>query len=178
MNPIVNFSTYSEILTERLVLRCLLPSDSSAIFAIRSNPKVAKYLDRSLYQTIEESENFINKISNGIKNNEWLYWGLCLPEDNEVIGTICLWQFDANYSSADIGYELLPNFQGKGIIQEAITAVINFAFTELKLKSISAEVSSDNLKSVKILKKFGFSYIYDEADNTQIYELLNNNFSV
>lgn len=178
MNLNINFSAYSEILTDRLILRFLTPSDNQSIFAIRSNPKIAKHLDRSLYNSITEADNFITKISNGITNNEWLYWGLCLPVNNEVIGTICLWQFDGNFTSADIGYELIPKFQGKGYIQEAITAVINFAFTELKLKSLSAEVAMDNIKSVRILKKFGFNYVYDEADNTQIYELQNNNFEL
>ena len=59
---------------------------------------------------------------------------------------------------AEIGYALLPGFQGKGIMQEAIEKVIEYGFISMKLKSIVADLKPANIKSIKLLERNGFIY--------------------
>ncbi len=170
-----SFNSFPVLETEALLLRRLTPNDDKQIFLIRSNLIMAEHLDRPLCQSIEEAAQFINKITNGIENNKWLYWGLTLKGDNTVIGTICLWQFNEDKTTAEIGYELLPDFQGHGYMQEVVNAIINFGFTKLNLNNIYAEVATYNIKSIKILEKFGFKLnefaAKEKSPNTLIYEL-------
>jgi len=68
--------------------------------------------------------DFINRINAGIAKGDWVYWAITLLGNPKLVGTICLWNISkANYV-AEVGYELHPDFQGKGIAQDALAKVI------------------------------------------------------
>ncbi|MDO8550885.1 MAG: GNAT family N-acetyltransferase [Ignavibacteria bacterium] len=111
-------------------MRQLIVKDGNEIFKLRSDERVSKFLTRPECKTLEEENDFINKINGGISKNEWIYWGITLPSrlgslaeteknDNKIIGTICLWNISKEHFRAEVGFELRPDFQGKGIMQEA-----------------------------------------------------------
>jgi [ribosomal protein S5]-alanine N-acetyltransferase len=152
----LNFSPFPYLKTKRLVLRQLIIADADAIAALRSNETVNKYLERVKTTSAEEALLFIDKINNSISNNQSIYWVIALQENNQLIGTICFWNIVAEDDTAEIGYELLPNYHGKGIMQEAITAVINFGFTKMKIKTITAFPLATNIASIKLLEKNDF----------------------
>jgi RimJ/RimL family protein N-acetyltransferase len=56
----------------------------------------------------------------------------------------------------DIGYALLKNYEGKGYAREAANAVIEWAFSTLKINSLCAITTHDNLRSISLLAKLGF----------------------
>ena len=99
---------------------------------------------------------FIQTINKNIQSNNSIYWAITLNGTDKLIGTICLFDFSDDNLKAEIGYELLPDFQGKGIMQEAITEVIDFGFEQMNLKTITAVPSGDNLQSRKLLEKNNF----------------------
>jgi ribosomal-protein-alanine N-acetyltransferase len=72
---------------------------------------------------------------------------------------------------AEIGYELLPEFQGKGIMQEAVAKIIEFCFQALKLKSLEACADMNNRPSIKLLEKFNFVKTGLSRHNEIIYRL-------
>jgi RimJ/RimL family protein N-acetyltransferase len=155
------FTPFPILTTERLTLRQLEINDEQEIFTLRSDSEINKYLDRQISNTIDDARNFINKI---IKNDS-LYWAITLSDKNVLIGTICLFGFsDENYK-CEIGYELLTNFQGQGIMKEAVEKVIDYAFNTIKVKKIEAFLHRDNLRSIKLLEKFSFRNS-NEPDNT------------
>jgi ribosomal-protein-alanine N-acetyltransferase len=95
------------------------------------------------------------KIEKGL-NKQWFYWAISSKNSPGLIGTICLWNFNEENKSAEVGYELLPIFQGKGLMQEALSNVIVFGFKTAKFKRIIAYTHSRNDKSIKLLQKAGF----------------------
>jgi ribosomal-protein-alanine N-acetyltransferase len=148
--------TFPLLTSQRLRLRRLESLDEQEIFALRSDERVNLHLDRAPAQSLDDAKNFIRKIDTLIKNNEGFYWAICLKENPRLIGTICYFNFSQHESSAEIGYELSPFYQGKGIMQEAISIVIQFGFNVLGLKTITAFPSKENLNSIKLLKRNGF----------------------
>lgn len=152
------FTPFPELTTERLKLRQLTPGDDNEIFAIRSNAEIAKYLDRPSHKSIDEAREFIDKINNGIKHNEWIYWVLAQKNSDRLIGTICLWQLSEEKQSADIGFEMMREYQGKGFAKEAAAAVIEYGFDKMKLKTIYGEVEPGNTASINLMEKFGFTF--------------------
>ena len=140
--------------TDRLQLRQPELSDAPAIFAIRANDQVNKHLDREPAKTVDDARAFIEKINAGIARNEAFYWVITFEET--LIGTICLWQFSEKPSKAEIGFELHPDFQGKGFMQEALAAVLEFGFSELKLNFIEGYTNLKNAGSIKLMEKLGF----------------------
>ena len=162
--------SFKTLTTERLLLRGLELTDGAQVAAIRSDEKVNQYLDRPACLTISEAEAFIRKIHAGIANNDWHYWAIDLKEERRLIGTVCLWNIDRENSSIELGYELLPANQGKGLMFEALEKVIDFAFGELKFKKIVAVTNQFNSRSVSLLERFGFtrdkSFAEDAAEGS------------
>ena len=150
------FSPFPVLVTENLLLRQLAISDAPEILELRSNEQVNRFVDRNKAQSLEDALSFIYLINRNIANNEAIYWGLQPKNDLKLIGTICLWNLSKQVSSAEIGYELLPDFQGKGLMQQAISSVIEYGFEMMHLKIIKAWTVKQNLASTRILERNGF----------------------
>ena len=153
----ISFSPFPVITTERLLLRPLATTDDEEIFTIRSNEIGNQYLGRPKASSIEDARVFIEKIISGIANNVSIFWAIVLPPSNKLAGTICLWNIDDANHIAEIGYELHPDHYGKGIMQEAMLKVIEYAFDIMQLQTIDAYVHQHNERSIKLLEKFNFT---------------------
>lgn len=169
----IKFNPFPKLETERLILRQLDIQDENEIFQLRSDGRVQEFLDRPKANTIEDAKRFIEKIIKGINGNECLYWAITMKNEKKLIGTICLWSFSLEKNSAEIGYELLPDFQGKGFMQEAIKEIVHYGFNVLKLDSIDAYTHPRNIKSIKLAERFGFVY-NGATENEVIYSLKRN----
>jgi ribosomal-protein-alanine N-acetyltransferase len=151
-----NFTPFPILTTERLTLRQLSIDDQQNIFALRSDKEINKYLDRQISKTIEDAIDFINKINDNIEKNNSIYWAITLTKTRTFVGTICLFDFSNEKNSCEIGYELMINFQGKGIMKEAAGKVIDYAFQTLQFQKIIAFTHNGNQSSTKLLKRFNF----------------------
>jgi ribosomal-protein-alanine N-acetyltransferase len=118
---------------------------------------VLRYLGKEPAKTITEVEEFINKINKAVDQNESILWGIAfLNKPSTIIGTICLWNFKKEHYRGEIGYILHPDHWRKGIMKEAINAVVEYGFTILKLHSIEALLSPENIASSSVLESTGF----------------------
>ncbi|MBC6310860.1 GNAT family N-acetyltransferase [Listeria sp. FSL L7-1582] len=160
--------TFPILHTQRLILRQINTADISAIFALRSDSEVATFQERALHQNLEESGAFIDKINVGINNNNWIFWAITLAETDELIGTACLWNFSDEGTRADLGYELLPRFQGSGYMHEALPPVLDYGFKQLHLQKIDGVTHKNNNRSTQLLKKLEFTLNPDFADGNEI----------
>jgi ribosomal-protein-alanine N-acetyltransferase len=156
--------------TERLTLRPLQLSDDHQIFALRSNESVNRYLGRKPSASIDDARKFIQ----AIVENQSFYWAITLDGADELIGTICLYNLSNDHQSAEIGYELLPKFQGRGIMQEALAAVIDFAFQYLNLNLLEAYTHYENQSSSRLLEKLDFKRQDVDEENMVLYTLISN----
>lgn len=163
--------------TERLTLRQLNNTDAFALSSLRSDDNVNKYIDRPKQTSPEEANAFITKMNDGIKENKWFYWAITLKGSPELIGTICLWNFSEDKSKAEIGYELNPTFQGKGLMNEAVKCIIKFGFETLGIKTMEAFVHRENHNSLTLLEKNNFQLDSNrknkENNNNIIFTLTN-----
>lgn len=166
----INFFPFPALRTERFTLRQLSHEDDDKIFQLRSNSDVNKYIDRPIAKSIEDARQFIHKINESIEKNEVIYWAICSKDNFELVGTICLWNISEDRTNAEIGFELLPQHQGKGIIHEVLPAIINYGFEAIKLKSIDGEADYNNLKSIKLMEKNGFK-LHKKFKHTVLYSL-------
>jgi len=131
----LNFTPFPELKTQRLLLRKLEKTDANEMFFLRSNEDVLRYIGREPTKTIAEAEEFINMINKNVDENESILWGITFLNDPSlVIGTICI----------------------KGIMKEAINAVVDYGFTVLNLHSIEALLDPKNIASSSVLESTGF----------------------
>jgi ribosomal-protein-alanine N-acetyltransferase len=153
----IDFDPLPRFSTERLVLRPLKADDDNALLALRSDDRVNEFIHRQKMQSIEEAQAMITKLNNGITDNKWGYWAVALKSDPTLIGTVCLFNIIKEDSRAEIGYELIPGEQGKGLVQEAVSKIIEYTFGSLRVKTIIAWIKTGNERSVKLVEKLGFT---------------------
>ena len=134
------------------MLRQLSERNAPEIYLLRSDPLVNNYLDRQPCKTLEDASEFIENI----KKNSSFYWAVIQNGNEKLVGTICLFGVSEALKTCEIGYELLPNYQGKGIMREATKKIIEYACQILGLKTIEAHTHKDNQSSTNLLKDLKF----------------------
>jgi ribosomal-protein-alanine N-acetyltransferase len=116
------------------------------------------------------------KITEGIKRNESVVWAITIKGSEKLIGSILLWNIVKEQDTAEIGYELIPAYQGKGLMQEALQKVIEYGFDIMKLKTIRAFFDPANERSKRILERNGFKLEKQlEEENEVVYSLSKTN---
>ena len=178
----INFSPFQNLETERLYLRRVVNEDVNEIFVLRSDQEVMKYIPRPLVKTEEEALAHIAIIDEKIDSNEGINWAITLKDNPKLIGIIGHYRIRPEHFRAEIGYMLLPEYQGRGIISEAIKEVVKYGFEVMKLHSIEAIIDPENFASEKVLQKNGFvkeahlkenEYYEGRFLDTVIYSILN-----
>lgn len=142
--------------TERLLLKEINEGHVEDILRIRSNEIINKYVHRNPPQNNYDALEFILTIQKRTADNQTFYWGISLKDQPNLIGTICLWNFSEDRTTAEVGYELLPEYHRKGIMSEALSAVLDFSFNELQLLEIVAMTDKLNENSKLLLLKHHF----------------------
>jgi ribosomal-protein-alanine N-acetyltransferase len=152
----INFSPFPNLETERLLLRRVDANDIKEIFALRSNPETMKYIPRPLVKTDEEALEHINMIDSKIDSNEGINWAITLKDNPKLIGIIGHYRIKPENYRAELGYMLLPEYHGKGIVSEAVKEAVKYGFQVMKLNSLEAIIAPENYGSAKVLEKNGF----------------------
>ncbi|RZJ65476.1 MAG: N-acetyltransferase [Flavobacterium sp.] len=152
----LNFSPFPEIETERLFLRRLTDNDVNEVFALRSDPETMKYIPRPLAKNHEEALAHIKIINENIDKNEGINWVITQKGENKMMGIIGFYRAHLESFRAEIGYMILPEYNGKGFITEAIERLAIFGFEEMKLHSIEAIIAPENVASARVLEKNRF----------------------
>lgn len=152
-----NFSDFPELHTNRLILRRITHKDSLEILRLRSDEQVMQFIDKERAANIGDAEAFIDRIIQLLNINDGITWAIAFNHQPEsLIGTIGCWRLIKEHYRAEIGYMLNPQYWQKGIMKEAMNAVLDYSFTTLKLHSIEAQINPENTASAAILSTTGF----------------------
>lgn len=145
--------------TERLILRRMTISDKLDIFAMQSDPKMSEHSDSQPALDIKETIAYIEKMEAGVDDGKWLIWAMEDKLTKKVIGTICIWDFSNDKRTAELGYGIIPETRGKGLMKEALSAVVSYGFNTLKMDFLDAYTEENNQPSIKLLHRCGFEEV-------------------
>ena len=126
------------------------------MFFLRSDERTMKYIDKSSLQSEQEAIALIERLQELERTNEGINWAITLKEEDKLLGTVGLFNFSNQHYRCEIGYMLHPDYQRKGIVQEALDAILDHAFNVFKVHSIEANVNPENAASKKLLERNGF----------------------
>ena len=151
-----SFLPFQNLESERLLLRQITPDDVNEIFALRSNPETMKYIPRPLATTKDDAMGHIKMIQDKIVSNEGINWAITEKGNPKMIGIIGHYRIRWEHFRSEIGYMLLPEHQGKGIITEAIQLLVDYGFNEMNMHSLEAIIDPENTASARVLEKNNF----------------------
>ena len=141
--------------TERLILRRLEMSDAQDIFNYGRDPEVARHVLWEAYSSVGECRAYIRAMQRRYRSGEPSSWGIELKETGRIVGTIGYMWCQEEHSSAEVGYSLARDQWNRGLMTEALEAVIVHSFETLRLNRIEAQHELTNPASGAVMKKCG-----------------------
>ncbi|MBQ6567355.1 MAG: GNAT family N-acetyltransferase, partial [Treponema sp.] len=91
-----------------------------------------------------------------LKDRTMIRWGIELRENAKLVGTCGLFAFSDDDKKSEMGYELNRNYQRRGIMGEALTLVLDFAFSSSDMNRIEAFIEPANTASQALADRLGF----------------------
>lgn len=156
MSALFDFSAFPTLYTRRLVLRELHLRDAEDLFAIRGDPLVTRYNSGPAYERVEQAADLITAIQRAYEDHDEIRWAITFRGMQEVIG-ICGYNYWVRRDArGSIGYDLARVWWGRGIMTEAVNAIVQFGFEKLQLNRIEADTDARNPASGRVLEKAGF----------------------
>ncbi len=143
--------------TQRFLLQSIEAADQAFIFKGLSHPDVILYYGVS-YETFESAKAQIDWYESLEKEQTGCWWKIVDKQTNEPVGACGMNYYSAQHEKAELGYWLLPEYWGKGIMQEVLPVVIEHLFSHWRLHRLEAIVETGNDASVKLLDRSGFKY--------------------
>lgn len=145
-----------EIVTARLRLREFVADDWPAVLAYQSDPRYQRFYEMT-EQTERGARDFVAMFLAQQQAQPRIKYQLAvtLKATDELIGNCGVRLKSPGAREADIGYELNPEFWGRGYASEAAHAMVEYGFTELGVHRIWSWCIADNVASARVLEKLG-----------------------
>ena len=160
--------TNIRIETERLILRAWKESDVEDFYEYAKVDGVGQMAGWSPHKDIEESEKILGFFIRDKKT-----FALELKENGKVIGSLGLEEREgepdvpAGSIGREIGYAISKDYWGRGLVPEAVKAVIDYCFKELDFDWLTCGHFVWNHQSRRVVEKCGFRYVKDVAHETR-----------
>jgi ribosomal-protein-serine acetyltransferase len=135
------------------------------------------FVDRM--QTVEFTKNFVNKIMQ--RNKDGTEYAFVIFNDEKMVGFVGVYNIDNQHNIGEIGYWIIENAQGNGVVTKSCKGLIDFCFNDLKLNRIEIRCGTENFKSKTIPEKLNFTkegvirqgeLLYDKFIDLNLYSFL------
>ena len=156
------FSRIPTLETDRLILRGMQVSDAEDMYAYARRPSVTQYLTWNPHTDLAETREYLTYVGQRYRTGDFYDWAVVYKESGRakgrMIGTCGFTSFNCPHDSAEIGYVLNPDYQGRGLATEAVRRVLEFGFDELGLHRIEAHFMEGNDASRRLMERVGMTF--------------------
>jgi [ribosomal protein S5]-alanine N-acetyltransferase len=152
--------TFPVLRTPRLELRELTVADAAWYLDHFSHPEIVHgtgfpALD-GMAGALDEMDRYVIGL---FERREGIRWGLVPAGTGTLVGSAGIFRWaDAPEPAAEIGYDLAPEWWGRGLMTEALGAIVAYAFATLGLVRLEALVLDGNDRSCRTLERAGFRH--------------------
>ena len=164
--------------TERLYLKKMSLEHNDGLYCLLSDLNIVKYTEDVLVSDLAQIKTIIDINQHLYKQFGFGKWIVINKQTNQFVG-LCGFKYYQSLNKIALSYAFLKDQWHKGFATEASKAALNYAFNDLKINSIIAWSTPDNLASLKVLEKLGFSFVQEEKwgeVNWNYYEININSF--
>jgi RimJ/RimL family protein N-acetyltransferase len=144
--------------SNRIILRTPKESDAKELAKQINSPDIVRWTARIPYPyKFKDAVDFIKKQKKKIKKEEDFVFFIIDQVTSKIIGAIGLHHIEKKSKKSELGYWLIKEKWGQGIVSEATGLVLKFGFKDLRLHRIYAFCFESNIGSRKVLEKNGFT---------------------
>ena len=149
--------SFPEFSLGEFTLRKIEPRDIHAAFAGLSHPQVIAHYGVS-YASLEATAEQMHWFEQIVSDGSGIWWAIATAADDQMIGACGFNDWQPEHHRIDLGYWLLPDYWGRGIMQRALPPILRHAFTLMNVHRVHADVEPENLASIHLLRKLGFAH--------------------
>lgn len=142
--------------SSRMNLRHLNEKDAPFVLEIVNSPGWLRYIGDRGVRDLDGANRYIDKNVNNYQVQGFGLYAMEMKDSGEVVGLCGLLKREY-LPAVDIGYALLPQFEGRGLALEACKLVMDIAVTKLEMDTVFAIVTPANARSISLLEKLEFS---------------------
>ena len=144
------------VLSDRLIIRPLGPSDLTRHFELFSNPDVVRYLYEEPMD-LEEARAHLSRrsITDLPVEGSWINFGVEVQGNGVLVGELGLGLISAEHAHCEIGYVFDPAFAGHGYATEGAALMVELAFSVLGVHRVSGRLDARNVSSARVLERLG-----------------------
>ena len=148
--------SYKVFKSKRLIIRPTLEGDAELIYQLMNTANFIKYVGDRKIDSISSAENYIKlKMLPQLEAKGYSNYTLINAINGSKIG-ICGLYDRSGIEGIDVGFGILPKFEGLGYAYESASRIIKAAFEEFKIEELKAITDQKNIASQNLLKKLGF----------------------
>lgn len=149
-------SVFPTLTTARMLLRELSPADAAVLHEYWSDKAVTEFMVLNAFANIATTARMIELLAGLAGAGAGVRWAVALRDGGRVIGTCGFHNLKAEHSRAEIGYELGKEYWGRGLMSEALRAILRHGYEVMNFNRIEAFVNVGNARSVQLLERLGF----------------------
>ena len=131
-------------------------SDLDAVWDIFSDAETLRYWSHEPLASRDQAAEYLAGIARGVAGGTLFQWAVADRETDAVLGTVTLSGWDRRHRRAEIGFLLGRAHWGRGLASDAVRAALAFAFAEMRLHRVEADVDPENGASLRLLARLGF----------------------
>lgn len=144
------------VVTPRLILKELDATALPGMYEYGSMPEFYNNLDARPFESYADAERYFERLMDLVENKNSLYWAVWHKDDNKVIGTGGVRYVDLKKMEAECTLGISPMYHSGGLAVESFAYMHDYCFNTLGLKEIYGIVSSEHVKSIKMLDRIGY----------------------
>lgn len=148
-------SSFPQLTSERLLYRQFTEADLENVYKGLSHPEVIPFYGVS-FDSLEATQEQIEWFANLEKTDTGIWWAICDQATESFVGAGGLNDLSREHGKAEIGFWLLPDYWGKGYMQEGMRTILDHAFGPMGLHRIEGYVFSGNANCKKAMDRLNF----------------------
>lgn len=141
---------------QRLSFRDFVTADIPAVHEYSSDSEVIRWSTWGP-NTLEQTTSFVEEAAQACLDGDRSAYTLAAVLDDKPIGSVAVWTTDSDDRNGELGYTFHRGHWGKGYATEAVSQLLEIGFDTLLLERISASCHPDNIGSIRVLEKSGFT---------------------
>ena len=147
------------LLAKRVRLRPVAPGDLAVVHQGLSDRRVTKHYAVH-FDTLDETREQMRWFAQNERDGSGRWWAICVPvdegDDARMVGACGFNTLDRLVGRVELGYWLLPEAWGQGLVSDALRAALTHLWSLDTVHSVVAQVETKNLRSVSVLERLGF----------------------